>query len=73
MAAKRACAGGTVRVLLKSGKRTVSRRVAKLNSRCAFSTSVITGKRGKLSISVRFNGSSLLKARTAKTISVRAG
>ena len=72
------CKAGTVSVSVKRGTRTISTRRAKLSKACTYSSSVTFASRarlgnGRLRITARFGGNSVLKARNAATRSVRAG
>jgi Ca2+-binding RTX toxin-like protein len=74
----RGCSGGTVSVQVKRGSRTISTRRTKLRRRCSYSTTVtLTDWRrvgnGRLKVRARFGGNNVLKARSSRSRSVRAG
>ncbi len=74
------CAG-KVRVLVKRGSRTWGKKTAKLKANCTFKIAVTLKKKvnkkrlnyGTLKVSTRFLGNTVLKARSAKTLTVRGG
>ena len=65
---------GKVRIRFKKGRKTVSSKSATLKSNCTYSSRARIKRKGKkLKVSVRFGGNILLKAKSAKTRTVRAG
>lgn len=69
---------GTVTLRFKHGKKIVLVRYARVNSSCRYSgrasfSKAKLPKPGKLSVSARFGGNSVLKPRAAKSVSVAYG
>ncbi len=70
---------GRVTVVVKSGKKTISRRTTALRSNCAYRTSVTfrdrtrMGSATSLRFTARFQGNRALGAKQAKTARVRVG
>jgi hypothetical protein len=71
-AAKSACKG-KVTITFKKGKKTVKSGKATVKSSCKYSKKFTVKKRGKLKVSAKFGGNTLLKTATAKSKTVRAG
>jgi Ca2+-binding RTX toxin-like protein len=72
------CRAGTVSVTVKRASRTISTRRVKLSKACTYSSTVRFASRGRLGngrlrITARFGGNSVLKARNASARRVRAG
>ena len=66
---------GRVTVQIKSGRKSVSKRTVRLSRRCRYRSSVRFRRlrAGKLSVTARFGGNRVLKAKSAKRSTVRAG
>lgn len=58
---------GRVSIQIKSGRSTVSRRVARLNSSCTYRSTVTLRRGGRLRVAVRFEGNATLSARRGPT------
>ena len=72
------CASGQVAVTIKRGRRTVSSRRAALRRDCTFRSAVSFASRrrlgsGRLRVTARFLGNSVLRSLPAEARSVRAG
>ena len=76
---KRAAAcNGSVRVVLKAGKRTLSTRTVTLGAKCSFTSRVTVGaaalrKASRVTVQVRFLGNAALKPESAPAVRVRTG
>ena len=74
---KRAGCTGRVTVVVKAGKKTISRRTTKLRKNCTYRTSVRfrdrsrIGQGNALRFTARFQGNKALRARQATTVRVR--
>ncbi|MGH2840273.1 MAG: hypothetical protein ACRDKY_05540 [Solirubrobacteraceae bacterium] len=72
---------GKVRVLIKRGSRTWGKKNVTVKANCTYKVTVTLKKKvkkktltyGRLKVSTRFLGNPVLKARSAKTLTVRAG
>ncbi len=65
---------GKVTIRVKAGKATLLAKGVSLSKSCTFATIVtLKTKRSKISVQARFLGNSVLKARSAKTKTVRVG
>lgn len=65
--------GGRIRVVFKQGRRTRSARTVRLQPTCRYSSTAIISSKGRLKVSVSFQGNSILAPSKASTKSVRAG
>jgi Ca2+-binding RTX toxin-like protein len=73
VSAAQGCSAATVTVTVKKGVRTVAKRTVKLTKTCTYAVTVSVGSRGRLTVKSRFNGNTLLKARSSASRSVRSG
>ena len=76
---KKAGCAGRVTVVVKAGKKTISRRTTRLRSNCTYATSVRFrdrerfGTANALRFTARFQGNKVLRARQATSVRVRVG
>ena len=76
---KKAGCNGRITVVVKAGKKTISRRTTRLRSNCTYRTSVRFrdsnrfGSASRLRFTARFQGNKVLRARQATSVRVRVG
>lgn len=64
---------GTVTVTFKNGRKTVAAKKAGLKKDCTYAVTTTVGKKGRMKVSVKFAGNSVLAAKTSARLNARAG
>lgn len=71
---QRGCLAGTVKVTGKSGtKSAFTPKTVKVKKDCTYSTTVTIARKGRVKLTARFSGNTVLKAKSSSTRTVRAG